>query len=409
MTIHFESHAGLVSILPPNNHNGNDEADLEGIDLLRALVEAESINPPGNTAQVSAVARTWLERAGLSFRIAEANPEKPNVVATIENGAGPHVILNAHLDTVRPGDGSAWTRPPLELTETEDRLYGLGTGNMKAAAAALMIAFGRLANCAADWTGRITLTLVADECVFGDDGTAFLLNTEPDLRGDMVICGEGPGGMQVAPAEKGLAWVRINAKGLVGQGMLVERGSAATARLADVLGQIDKWNDTIVPAPMPVLDHSDNLEGMRLTANIGRIGGGEFYSTAASSAWAEVDFRVPPGLSIAEIHSRLDGICSDDNLSWKWVKGWEANWSQPDAPVVKAVRSAAAKVRGKQPAYVTRLPASDASRWRQLGVPAVCFGPQPELASGVDDYVNRSDFFDCCDIYSEALLVLLGR
>lgn len=395
--------------MPPNDDNENNEAAQEAIALLRALVEAESINPPGNTVQVAAVAGAWLARNGLPFRKAEANSEKPNIVATIENGAGPHVILNAHLDTVRPGDISAWTKPPLELTETEDRLYGLGTGNMKAAAAALMIAFGRLANRVLDWSGRITLTLVADECVFGDEGTAFLLDTEPDLRGDMVICGEGPGGMQVAPAEKGLAWVRINAKGPVGQGMLVERGSTATARLTDVLSQIDAWNDRIVPSPVPVLDHSGNRQGMRLTANIGRIGGGEFFSTAASFAWAEVDFRLPPGLSIAEIRSKLDDICSADHMSWDWIKGWEANWSQPDAPVVDAIRRAATRNRGKQPAYVTRLPASDASRWRQLGVPAVCFGPQPELASGVDDYIYRSDFFDCCDIYSEALLDLLVR
>ena len=54
-----------------------------------------------------------------------------------------------------------------------------------------------------------------------------------------------------------------------------------------------------------------------------------------------------------------------------------------------------------------RSPASDAARWRELGIPAVCFGPQPELASGVDDYVFAQDFCDCVAIYKEAVTRLL--
>lgn len=392
-----------------SSHETSAEDRQEAIALLRNLVEAESINPPGDTVRAASVAGDWLTQAGISFRSVRANRNKPNIVATTESGAGSHVILNAHLDTVRPGDVSAWSKPPLELTETGDRLYGLGTGNMKAAAAAMMIAYRRLIRRQNDWAGRLTLTLVADECVFGDDGAAHLLKTEPDLLGDMLICGEGPGNLNVAVAEKGLLWVRINATGPVGQGMLARRGFAATARLAEVLGKIDEWNDRIVASPFPELDHSRNREGMRLTANIGRIGGGEFFSVSASSAWAEIDFRLPPGLTLDEMRADLDRVCSAEYLSWDWVKGWEANWSAPELPVVRAIRAAAKRTRGEQPADVTRLPASDASRWRQAGIPAVCFGPQPELASGVDDYVNKRDFFDCCDIYTDALLNLLAR
>ena len=65
-------------------------------------------------------------------------------------------------------------------------------------------------------------------------------------------------------------------------------------------------------------------------------------------------------------------------------------------------------VRGKPPALVVRLPASDASRWRRAGVQAVCFGPQPLLASGIDDFVYRKDFLDCAKIYAIAALDYLG-
>ena len=57
---------------------------------------------------------------------------------------------------------------------------------------------------------------------------------------------------------------------------------------------------------------------------------------------------------------------------------------------------------------VVRLPASDAMRWRALGVPAICFGPQPTLSAGCDDHVIEQDLLDCASIYARATLELLS-
>jgi succinyl-diaminopimelate desuccinylase len=372
------------------------------IALLRALVEAGSVNPPGATTGPARVARAWLEARGLRSETVAADPAKPNLILRLGNGAGPHVVLNAHLDTVPPGDRAAWSVEPFALTEREGRLHGLGTGNMKAAAAAMMRAMADLA-ARRDWAGAVTLTLVADECVFGPDGAAHLLATRPDLRGDHLICGEGPGGMALAVAEKGLLWSRLEAEGPVGQGMLTRAGGSATARLARVLVALDEWNDERVAPPLPSLDHAANAEGMRLSVNAGRIGGGGFVSQAASEAWAEVDMRLPPGLTVEAVEARMDALCARvGGVRRIRIKGWDANWTDPQAPVAHAVRAAAGGPRD-----VTRLPASDASRWRALGVPAVCFGPQPGLASGVDDHVLRADYLRCAAIYAEAVRALL--
>jgi succinyl-diaminopimelate desuccinylase len=55
------------------------------------------------------------------------------------------------------------------------------------------------------------------------------------------------------------------------------------------------------------------------------------------------------------------------------------------------------------------LPGSDARRWRELGVPAVCYGPQPTLSAGVDDYANEQDVVDCAKIYARTALALMRR
>ena len=45
--------------------------------------------------------------------------------------------------------------------------------------------------------------------------------------------------------------------------------------------------------------------------------------------------------------------------------------------------------------------------WGDLGVPAVCYGPQPTLSAGVDDYANEQDVIDCAKIYARTALGML--
>ncbi len=367
--------------------------------LLRDLLRADSINPPGATEAAARVALAALD--GLAPQVIAARSDKPNIVVDLANGPGPHVHLNAHLDTVPPGDLAAWSVPLHDLTVRDGRLHGLGAGNMKGAAAAMILALRRLAAVRDLWRGRVTLSLVADECTFGPDGAAHLLDARPDLAGDMLICGEGPGGMQLAVAEKGLMWLRLTATGRVGQGMLTVPGGSAPARLAAALTVLDGWGALRVAPPLPSLDHPGNAEGMRLSANIGRIAGGAGFSPAVSQACAQVDLRLPPGLAIADIAARLDAL----GLDWDLVKGWEPNWSDPACPPAQALRATATAL-GRPPRDVTRLPASDASRWRARGIPAVCYGPQPELASGVDDYVHAADLGLALAVYAGAVAQL---
>src|SRR6202008_544230 len=97
------------------------------------------------------------------------------------------------------------------------------------------------------------------------------------------------------------------------------------------------------------------------------------------------------------------------DIAIKTIKSWDANWTALDNPVVRALAEAARVVRGDKPAFVVRLPGSDARRWRDLGVPAVCYGPQPTLSAGVDDYVNEQDVMDCTKIYARTTLALMRR
>ena len=388
-----------------------DTAREELVDLCGDLVAAASVNPPGRTVEVAQVVRAYLSGHDITTETVTADDEAPNVVGRIDAGAGGrHVVFNAHMDTMEAGDAAAWTVPIARLSRRDGRLYGLGMGNMKGALAAMCLATTILKRHSNAWKGRLTMTAVSDEVMFGERGTVFLLRECPDVAGDFLISGEGPGFMGLAVAEKGLLWLDIEARSSGGHASRALRGKTAVAKLASFLSRIDALNETFATLPHELAGVSGgegNL-GLRLSLNAGTIAAGTVRSQVATRAHAGLDIRLPPGITAQDCEQLIREEATDD-IELKPVKAWDSNWTALDNPLVVALIAAAKSVRGEQPQFVVRLPGSDARRWRDLGVPAACYGPQPTLSAGIDDYVNEQDVVDCAKIYARATLALMER
>jgi len=315
------------------------------------------------------------------------------------------------MDTMEPGDASAWSVPVFALTRRDARLYGLGMGNMKGALAAMCLATALIHRHAKATPGRLTLTAVSDEVMFGDRGAVHLLRHRPELAGDFLISGEGPGFMDLAVAEKGLLWLDVEASGAGGHSSRALHGQTATLRLAAFLAGLDGFNDLYATPPPElsgVTGGEDNL-GLRLSLNAGTLTAGTVRSQIATRATAELDIRLPPGLSADMVEGRIRALAGGDpNIRIARVKAWDANWVALDNKLTIAIAAAARHVRGADPRRVVRLPGSDARRWRELGVPALCYGPQPTLSAGIDDYAAEQDVVDCAKIYARTALSLMA-
>lgn len=388
------------------------------IALCGDLVSARSVNPPGRTAEVAAVVRRYLADHAVPAELVAADEEAPNVVGqTIGQAfggqaAGRHVVFNAHMDTMEASDEAAWSVPIFTLDRRDGRLSGLGMGNMKGALAAMCLATAVLHRHRAAWRGRLTLTAVSDEVMFGERGTVFLLNRRPDLKGDYLISGEGPGFMDFAVAEKGLLWLDIEAKGEGGHSSRALRGETAVMRLAAFLARLDEINELYaeVPPELAGVSGGEGNLGLRVSLNAGNLQAGTVRSQIAVSARTQLDIRLPPGITAKAIEARIRAMAAaDPNISITARKAWDANWTALDNPLVVELAAAVTAVRGRRPPFVVRLPGSDARRWRDLGVPAVCYGPQPELSAGIDDYAREQDVVDCARIYARTALKLMAE
>jgi len=375
------------------------------IKLCSELVAAKSFNPPGDTLETTSVLENFFSTSGISCEILSKKTNKPNLISRTKGiDKGLHLLFNGHMDTIGIGDESLWTVPIFSLTRNSGRLYGIGMGNMKGAVAAMAMAY-KFLNGNKCWPGELTFTAVADETIFGSNGVEYLLKNYNSFQADAVICGEGPGDMNLAVAEKGVLWIRIESEAPPGQGMLSTTAGSANTQLTKFVTELDKLNDKKLDRPLgleQLVANSNNL-GLKISVNTGIINGGDFISQLATKSYAEVDIRIPPGIKIKDILEIIDQMLKTHiGISYSVIKGWEANWTDPESKICNVVRNAAKIVRNQVPDMVVRLPASDVSRWRNIGIPGVCYGPQPLLASGVDDYVNEQDLVDCAKVYTLA-------
>ena len=381
--------------------------------LCRDLVAAPSVNPVGDTRQVALVVTKALADRGIESRHEHCDPTMPSVIAEIDSGRpGPHLVLNVHLDTMPPGDESAWSHPVWELTRTAGRLYGLGMGNMKGAVAAMITAAQFLSERPGGWSGKVTFTAVSDEVVFGDNGAAFLLREHADLLGDGLICGEGPGFRRLALGEKGVLWLELSASGTAGHSSAVERGASASARIAEAVTRVDALTGKTgaLPEELAVMASDEPDPGLALTVNAGTVTSGTFIGQVATSARAGLDLRLPPGIGVDAAQELVRRTVQDiPSLEVRRLKGWDANWTSPDSALTRAWQRAAQQVTGEAATYAIRLPASDASRWRRSGIPALCYGPQPTWSAGIDDYAEEDEVVRCAALYTLTALDFLAR
>ncbi len=72
---------------------------------LADLVAIDTQNPPGHEALAAQFLRGLLMTDGFEVTLQEYKPARINVVARLENGAGPVFAFNTHMDVVPVGDG----------------------------------------------------------------------------------------------------------------------------------------------------------------------------------------------------------------------------------------------------------------------------------------------------------------
>ena len=201
--------------------NKNDYLD-RAVGLLRRLIATPSVSRD----EAAAASIVEDELRGYGF---EPRREGNNVwaVSPHYDGGKPTLLLNAHVDTVKPV--ASWTRDPFSPDISEGRLYGLGSNDCGGGLVALMQAFSHLSRSEQPY--NLVYLASAEEEVSGQNGISRVLPMLPEI--DMAVVGE-PTGMQPAVAEKGLMVVDAVARGRSGHAARGEGVNAIYIALDDI-------------------------------------------------------------------------------------------------------------------------------------------------------------------------------
>lgn len=192
------------------------------VELLKHLIATPSVSR--SEEQAANVMEQAIRDMGLEPR-REAN----NVWVTDPeyDEKRPTLLLNAHIDTVKPV--ATWTRNPYCPEQEGDMLYGLGSNDCGGGLVSLLQVFGWLIQKKQPY--NLIYLASAEEEVSGKDGISRVLPLLPKI--DVAIVGE-PTGMQPAIAEKGLMVLDVVAHGKSGHAARGEGVNAIYEAMEDL-------------------------------------------------------------------------------------------------------------------------------------------------------------------------------
>lgn len=162
----------------------------------------------------------------------------------------PTILLNSHIDTVKPASG--WTKNPFNPEETEEeRLYGLGSNDAGASVVSLYEAFRILSDKEQPY--NLIFLASCEEEVSGKNGLESVLAELPPIA--FAVVGE-PTGMHPAIAEKGLMVLDCVSIGKAGHAARNEGINAITLAMKDIAWfnsyQFPEKSDFLGPVKMSV-------------------------------------------------------------------------------------------------------------------------------------------------------------
>jgi acetylornithine deacetylase len=385
----------------------------EAVHLLQELVRTPSVTG-GEGAMGVVVERTFGAR-DLDVDTWEAKPgemepyrdqvgeqdsyeNRPNVAGIRRgSGNGHSILLNAHTDTVDPGDPDAWREDPLSGTVEGDLLYGRGSCDMKGGLVTHLVALDALSDLGLTLGGDVTVAATVGE---ENGGLGALSTVLRGYRADAALITE-PTRLALVPAQGGSLVFRLKVPGRSAHAAVRDEGVSALEKFVPILEnlrELEQERNAVLSHPL--------YEGVRnkVPINIGLVRAGTWASTVPESLVAEGRVGLIPGEEVDSfkdlVAERIAAVAERD--PWLVEHPPELEWFggqfapaevASDAPICEAVIEAHERVTGEKPS-VEGVPYGADMRLfiRFGGMPCVMYGAgDVNVAHAPDEHISITD------------------
>ncbi len=403
-----------------------EDAVLEQVDRNR-IVElacnlANIVSITGEEEEVAKYLGGEFEKLGMEVEYQYVEDGRPNVIGRLKgSGGGATLMFNAHMDHFDN---------PQETVVEDDRIYGRGLVNMKAAFPCYIEAVAALQKAGVKLKGDLIIAGVVGEIekaqvgrfqgkAYRGAGVGARYLMDHGVMADMCIIGE-PTGLQLQIGNAGLIWARVSVDGKATKFVL------AACKVAQAIQGWEKEYQRKYPHKF-----------MLPTVQIGAIDGGNAFKPGTRpSTDIFVIVKTLPGAVPLAIKRDLEAVCEkvkkreSDILDirvdlYLSTDGYEISKSEY---VVKAMASAHKTVFGKPVPYSKPIRygiTSDGSRIAAYGVPAITYGPgygthlvdptetkapaEWDAPSGVRRGVGIENMVNCTKVYAMAALDICNK
>lgn len=368
-------------------------------DLLRRLVQANSENPTGTEKAVADIVAQELQGIeGLRVELQPVEPDRFNVIAELAGRRPQKLLYNGHMDTVPAGDRSLWTDDPWGAVIRDGRMYGLGSADMKAGVAAMIVAVQALSRLGIPFERGLLFTAVIDEEV-GFLGTKALLagNKLADCE---MACVSEPTNLKIGNRLKGALEFAARTTGRSAHTGIAFAGDNAIYKMGRYLEELRRYNDSLK-------ERMDEPDLRYPTVNVGKLQGGVGVTLVPDRCELEFDRQVLPSETMEEAEreireltasfSKREGVEVELILRQKFD-----NWTVAETEeVVRGLAGTLWDLHGTEPEYAGFNGYAEVELLAAAGIPSVLYGPGTlDVAHAPNEFVPLDEVLAAAQAYA---------
>ncbi len=370
------------------------------VGLLMDLVSVESFS--GEETAVQDRIAGWFVDHGIDVTFEEADGGLRNVVVEIEGngprgGQGPVLWIGGHCDTV--GIASEWTREPHAPKIEDNRLYGLGSMDMKGGLAAAMDVVRELAGRRSEWSGTLIFSALADEEAWSRGANAFVRRE----RGiDAAIMCE-PHFHDVVVGAMGKINIKVEVTGRSAHGSRPEQGVNAVTEAAKLLVAVDTLDR---------FAHPDFGRATHCVLNV-TSGDGRYEIRVPDYTAFVINWHFMPGETVEQSLALLRGLADGLNSKAEFSitvgePRYESFMLDKDDAFVALFSESYRAVIGSDPDLRFGRGVSDANIFAgRAGIPTLLFGPDGGNMHAGDEWVDLDQLHLARSVYLDFALRFL--
>ncbi|MEQ6916142.1 M20 family metallopeptidase [Halomonas aquatica] len=370
-------------------------SSVDPVALTQALVQFNTINPPGQERECAHHIGELLSAAGFTVTYPEGEEGRSNLIARRGGQSGKPICFTGHIDTV-PLGAQPWSVDPFRGDIIDGKLYGRGSTDMKAGVAAFVAAAIDLADSFDEGPGVVLVITAGEET--GCEG-AYFLTEQGDLLGEAgaMIVAEPTSNFPMV-GHKGALWLNALTQGVTAHGSMPQHGVNAVYKAARVVSRLEAFE--FHRPPHAVLG-SDTL-------NVGTISGGLNMNSVPDLCRIGIDIRTTPGASHDALRDDLGGHLAPDLSELETVVDLEGVWTDPRHAWVRQVFAIMQPMLGDmpEPRGVNYFTDASALTPHFGDIPTIILGPgEASLAHQTDEYC----FVDRIEQAKEAYVAIMAH